>query len=235
MPGSTALGTSFSANFPYPQHPVPRPPERLQPAPEGRQPRDLPDVSRPDVTPRPTTSTAAPRRHPASRDEAPSPGGRYAAAAGTGTMRYARSTNDRMNPNPRPPHRRAGPLFGALLLVVTAALAFTPIVPSVGAIDPTPAPSDSPAPSIDPTPTSTPDPTPARLRIRRLRRRPILRQSPAPDPTATPTPDLSPSPDPSPSPTPSISTLPAPIARAERRPRLAQPVRRCARRSGAAA
>jgi predicted CXXCH cytochrome family protein len=39
----------------------------------------------------------------------------------------------------RPLCHRAGPLFGALLLVVAAALAFTPVVPRVGAVDPTPA------------------------------------------------------------------------------------------------
>jgi predicted CXXCH cytochrome family protein len=126
-------------------------------------------------------------------------------------MRYARSTNGLMNLNTRPPRRRAGPLFGAFLLVVTAALAFTPIVPSAGAIDPTPspvvetpAPSDSPAPSADPTPTVTLDPTPAPP--------PDPTPVPAPDPTPTPTPD--PSPDPSPSPTP--APTPAPTTSAVR-------------------
>ena len=45
----------------------------------------------------------------------------------------------------RPTAHRAGPLFGALLLVVTAALAFTPVVPTAGAIDPTPDPTPAPA------------------------------------------------------------------------------------------
>ena len=50
-----------------------------------------------------------------------------------------------MNQNTRPHRHRAGPLFGALLLVVTGALAFTPVVPRVGAIDPTPDPAPAPA------------------------------------------------------------------------------------------
>ena len=48
-----------------------------------------------------------------------------------------------MNRTMRPNGHRAGPLFGALLLMVTAALAFTPVVPTVGAIDPTLAPSEA--------------------------------------------------------------------------------------------
>ena len=57
-----------------------------------------------------------------------------------------------MTRNTRPLRHGAGPLFGAFLLVVAAALAFTPVVPSVGAIDPTP------------EPTATPTPTPAVVR-----------------------------------------------------------------------
>ena len=88
--------------------------------------------------------------------------------------------------NRRSIQHRAGPLFGAVLLVVVGALAFTPAVPPVGAIDPTPSPEvETPArrrPIRRPTPT--PDPTP----------------EPAPDPTPTPTPDPTPGADPTPTP-----------------------------------
>ena len=62
-------------------------------------------------------------------------------------------------------HRRtiqqsAGPLFRAMRVLVTAALALTPVVAAVGAIDPTPTPSASPAPAPDPSPSFDPTPTP---------------------------------------------------------------------------
>lgn len=43
-------------------------------------------------------------------------------------------------------------LFGVGLVALAAVLAFTPIVPSAGAIDPTPAPTEIPTPAPDPTP-----------------------------------------------------------------------------------
>ena len=121
-------------------------------------------------------------------------------------------------------HRRAGPLFGAALLVVAAALAFTPVVQPVGATDPTPEPSPAEptpeptaAPPPEPTPVPTPEPTPE----------PTV--APPPDATVTPTddPGASPSADPtadpsatpgdpgaSPSPSgdPSVSPSPSPSA-----------------------
>ncbi len=121
-------------------------------------------------------------------------------------------------PHPRPvlnamQHRirsshRAGPLFGACLVLVATALAFTPAVPPVGAIDPTPSPvADSPAPSVDPVltpaPAATPDPTPTPT--------PDPTPTVAPDPTPTPTPDPTPSatPDPTPTPTPDATVAPS--------------------------
>ncbi len=79
---------------------------------------------------------------------------------------------------------RAGPLLGALLVVVATVFAVTPAVPGVTAADPTPAP------------TSSPDP------------------GPTPDPSAgaSPDPSVAPSPDPSPAPSADPSASPAPIA-----------------------
>jgi predicted CXXCH cytochrome family protein len=72
---------------------------------------------------------------------------------------------------------RAGPIFGLVLVVVGIALAFTPVIPAAGAIDPTPTPStdptSSPVPSPGPTPVPSPDPT----------------TDPSADPTPTPVPD----------------------------------------------
>ena len=82
---------------------------------------------------------------------------------------------------------RAGPLFGALLVLVAVVLAFTPIVPRVGAVDSTPAPSVDPSASPSPDPSPSADPS----------------ASPSPDPSAEP----SPSPSPSPSPEPVRGTL----------------------------
>ncbi len=104
---------------------------------------------------------------------------------------------------------RAGPLFGAFLVVAAAALAFTPAVPPVGAIDPTPSPAAETAPPAsdptpDPTPTPAPDPTPAPT--------PDPTPTPAPDPTPAPTPDPGPgaTPDPTPTPAPGPDPTPAP-------------------------
>jgi predicted CXXCH cytochrome family protein len=85
--------------------------------------------------------------------------------------------------------------------VVTAFLAFTPAVPRVGAVDPTPDPSAA-APTPDPTPTPTPDPTPT----------PAVDPTPAPTPDPTPTPavDPTPAPTPDPTPTPAVDPTPAP-------------------------
>ncbi len=71
-----------------------------------------------------------------------------------------------MNRKQRPASRRAGPLFGVLLVIAGAVGALTPAVPAVRALDPTPAPAaePTPAPTPDPTPPGShagPDPTPA--------------------------------------------------------------------------
>ena len=101
---------------------------------------------------------------------------------------------------------RAGPIFGAGVLALTMLLAFVPLVPSAGAIDPTPAPADPvgtpeppPDPTPDPPPAPTPDPPPA----------------PTPDPPPAPTPDPPPAPtavppDPTTAPTPDPSVPPSP-------------------------
>lgn len=89
---------------------------------------------------------------------------------------------------------RARPLFVVITLVASVALAFTPGVPVVIALSPSPDPGQSIAP--DPTPSVAPDPTP----------------SPAPDPTPDPSPAESAGPTPEPSPTPSPEPAPAPVA-----------------------
>jgi predicted CXXCH cytochrome family protein len=110
--------------------------------------------------------------------------------------------------------RRAGPLFGAFLVLVAAALAFTPVVPTVGAIDPTLAPSEAATPAPDPTPTPVLDPTPTPSESPTLAPDPSSAPdpsvSPSPDPTPTPTPDPSPSPTPDPSPSPDPTPTPTP-------------------------
>ena len=61
--------------------------------------------------------------------------------------------------------RRAGPLFGAALVVVALLAAVSPVIPAVSALDPTPEPVQTlvPAPAVDVVasaePTATPDPT----------------------------------------------------------------------------
>ncbi len=95
--------------------------------------------------------------------------------------------------------RRAGPLFGVVLLLAGMAVAVSPLVPAASAVDPTPAPSvvetppaETPSPSAAPDPTVTPtadptaEPTPA----------------PSADPTSGPTADPSSSPDATPSASP---------------------------------
>ncbi len=69
---------------------------------------------------------------------------------------------------------RAGPLFGALLVVVGMLVAVSPVVPGVRALDPTPDPSGATSPDPGPTPTVAPDPTP--------------------DPAVTPDPGITPDP-----------------------------------------
>ena len=105
-----------------------------------------------------------------------------------------------------PSSRRAGPLFGAMLVLVAFALAFTPAVPAVaGAIDPTPAPSldatptPSPDPAVSPDPTTTPVPDSSAS--------PLPSVDPSPEPSAGPSPTPGPTPTPMPSPDPSASPL----------------------------
>src|SRR5512134_2519460 len=89
------------------------------------------------------------------------------------------------------PHRShatfARPVFGAGVLALTMLLAFVPLVPSAGAIDPTPGPS---GPAETPTPEPTPDPTAI------------------PEPTSTPEPTPAPTPTPDPGPTAPAGTPP---------------------------
>ena len=86
--------------------------------------------------------------------------------------------------------RRAGPLFGLALLVAVGILAFTSVVPTAGAVEPTPVPTLDPAPTPDLSPALSPDPTPA----------PTVDPTPAPSPDATPTPTPTPAPTPAPMP-----------------------------------
>ncbi|HEX7399240.1 MAG TPA: hypothetical protein VF302_05685, partial [Candidatus Limnocylindrales bacterium] len=99
---------------------------------------------------------------------------------------------------------RARSIFGVVLVASAAVLAFTPAVPPVGAIDPTPALSESAAPAPDPTPTPDPslDPTPTPPSD--------PSPSPTPDPTPSPTPDPTPTPTPTPEPTPTSTPTPTP-------------------------
>ena len=114
-----------------------------------------------------------------------------------------------MNRQPRTASRRAGPLFGVLMIVVGALAALTPVVPAARALDPTPDPSvTEPSPAPTPDPTAMPDPTAT----------PAPEASP--DPTAMPAPEASaeptamPAPEASPEPTPT----PTPFARPTLRP-----------------
>jgi len=123
--------------------------------------------------------------------------------------------------------KRAGPLFGVFLVMGGLLAAFTPSVPAVRGVDPTPDPSvtvpapdptatpdPTPDPTVQPTPEPTPDPTAA----------PTEAPTAAPDPTAAPTeaPTAAPtdapsgdpgvSPDPSATPEPSATPAPSPVA-----------------------
>ena len=101
----------------------------------------------------------------------------------------------------------AGPIFGAGVLALTMLLAFAPLVPSAGAIDPTPAPSDPagsppPDPTPEPPPIPTAEPTPS----------PEPSIAPTPEPGATPMPtETPPGPDPSPMATPVPTSEPSPL------------------------
>ena len=81
------------------------------------------------------------------------------------------------------PSRRAGPLFGAVLVVVALLAAVSPAIPAVSALDPTPDPAVSVAPAVTADPTApTPDPSVAPT--------PDVTAAPTPDPTVAPTPDV---------------------------------------------
>ncbi len=102
--------------------------------------------------------------------------------------------------------RRAGPLFGVVLVVTGMLGAVSPITPAVRALDPTPAPSGSAGPTVTPVASAvaTPSPTAA----------PTPSATSSPDPTAAPQPSAtasSPSITPSPSPT-APASQPAPTA-----------------------
>jgi predicted CXXCH cytochrome family protein len=132
--------------------------------------------------------------------------------------------------------RRAGPLFGALLLVAGMAVALSPVIPTAVAIDPTPSPASvspdaasvspdpglagspdvspvaTPAPTPDATPT--PDPSPVATPVADPTTAPSIEPSAAPsaDPSSAPSvdPSTAPSADPSPSADPGASPTPAP-------------------------
>ena len=115
-----------------------------------------------------------------------------------------------MNRQQRPASRRAGPLFGVLLVVAGAVGALTPAVPAVRALDPTPAPAAEPTAEPTPEPTAEPTPEPT--------------AEPTPEPTAEPTPEptAEPTPDPTAEPTPEPTAEPPRRSRrpSPRRPRL---------------
>ncbi|HEY3334601.1 MAG TPA: cytochrome c3 family protein [Candidatus Limnocylindrales bacterium] len=114
--------------------------------------------------------------------------------------------------------RRAGPLFGAVLVVVGMTLAIGPVVPSAAALDPTPSPdSSASAPSPSLAPPAAPDPTlPAADPV--VEPSPVASPDFTPGPAATPAPTadpLTPTPDPSPSPVPSPGATLTPVAAAD--------------------
>jgi hypothetical protein len=118
---------------------------------------------------------------------------------------------------------RAGPVFGACLVVLGILATFTPVVPSVAGADPTPDPSASvPAPSPTDAPTTSPTdaPTPAPQPS-------DVANSPSPGADPSPSPGLDPSaspavdPSPSPSPDPLASPSPAPSGSPEPSPSVA--------------
>lgn len=125
--------------------------------------------------------------------------------------------------------RRAGPLFGAGLVVIGLLATFTPVVPSVTATDPTPDPSasaaaasptdsPSPNPSLD-SPSPAPQPSSSRDALSPSAS-PFASTdpsasagpsgSPSPDPSASPSAPPDGSPGPSPSVSPSYSPIPSP-------------------------
>ena len=110
--------------------------------------------------------------------------------------------------------RRAGPLFGAALVVVGMLAAITPVIPTARALDPTPGPSGSiePTPAPDPTVAPTPDITPGPEPT--LEPDPTLAPDPSltPDPTAAPDPSSSPEPSAGPDPSAEPSAGPDPSA-----------------------
>ncbi len=190
-----------------------------QPPPQGQQPRHLPDVPRPDrhphygeyrrdapvaIHPLIGLFLVAVRRGPATTP------------ARRDLLRVALSDSKPGDPEGRKAaamtHRRtlqhhAGPLFGALLVLVMAALrVHARSSRGSGAVDPTP------APTLDPTPTPTPDPTPT----------PIRRHADA-DPSPSARSDATPSPDPSPSADPIAIAVARSLAHADPTP-VAKPV-----------
>ena len=97
--------------------------------------------------------------------------------------------------------RRAGPLFGAWLVVAALLATFAPVVPTVTATDPTPTPpaaSPSVSPAVTPAPTDTPSPAPQPS------------ASAVPPASASPSPGASGSAAPSPSPSASAPASPTP-------------------------
>jgi predicted CXXCH cytochrome family protein len=104
----------------------------------------------------------------------------------------------------RPFTRRAGPLFGVVLVVTGMLGAVSPVIPAARALDPSPAPSESaePSPEVTPAPTAAPTVTPAP-------------PTTSPEPTPSPSPSPAGSPAPSPAPSPVISPSPGPSESAD--------------------
>lgn len=122
--------------------------------------------------------------------------------------------------------RRAGPLFGVVLVVGGILAAFTPSVPAARALDPTPGPTGpggaqaTPAagpattPGVEPVVTPAPEPTPGVTPTPAGTETPTATAEPTTGPTATPAATEAPTPTPaassSPAATPVPSSSPAP-------------------------
>ena len=127
--------------------------------------------------------------------------------------------------------RRAGPLFGAVLVVTGAFTVLTPVVPGVRALDPTPDPSalvtdptaspavtpdpavtPAPDPAVPPAPVPLPTPAPDPLPSADPGVTPAPKATPVPTPTPSADPGATPAPDPTPTPTPVPTSTPAPLS-----------------------
>jgi predicted CXXCH cytochrome family protein len=113
--------------------------------------------------------------------------------------------------------RRAGPLFGVVLVIGGLLASVAPVVPAARAVDPSPsepAPTPVPKPSsavptLRPTPTSAPKATAAPTPTEEPTAEPVPTDSPGPGPSPTPGPVVTPSPPGSPGPTVAPSASPS--------------------------